>query len=155
MERYARGFIHASLTYLALGAVLGVLMLAVPSLGTLRFAHVHINLLGWVSMMIYGVAYHVLPRFTGNPVYSRSLAWWHLGLVNAGLAGLAIFGALGGGPYNPDWQTPLVVSGAVEALGIATFIFNIAMSIRTHDPYPAPAAGPRPFAGPTCGKNHG
>jgi hypothetical protein len=148
MERYARGFIHASLTYLALGAAMGVLILAVPPLGTLRFAHVHINLLGWVSMMIYGVAYHVLPRFTGNPVYSRRLAWWHLGLVNAGLIGMAVFGSLGGSPYHPDWRIPLVASAAVEASGIALFIFNIAMSMRTHDPQPAP------FAGPPCGRSH-
>lgn len=149
MERFTRGFIHASLTYLGIGAALGVLMLAVPALGVLRFAHLHILLLGWVSMMIYGVAYHVLPRFTGNPLYSRSLAWWHLGLVNAGLVGLVLFGALGGGPHHPGWRLPLISSAAVETLGIVLFIFNIAMSMRTHASC-SPAPGnhlPNPAAG--------
>lgn len=112
---------------------MGVLMIALPQLAVLRFAHVHVLLLGWVSMMIYGVAYHVLPRFTGNVVYSRRLAWWHLGLVNIGLVGLAVFGALAGSPHNPEWRIPLLAAALVEAFGIVVFVFNIAMSTRRHD----------------------
>lgn len=149
MERFARGFIHASLTYLGIGAVMGVLMIALPSLGILRFAHMHVLLLGWVSMMIYGVAYHVLPRFTGNPVYSRTMAWWHLGFVNAGLVGMAVFGTLGSGPYNPDWRLPLLIAAVIQVLGIGLFIINIAMSMRQHTLLPGappPAACPSPAA---------
>jgi cbb3-type cytochrome oxidase subunit 1 len=53
--------------------------------------------LGFVTMMIFGVAYHVIPRFTGHPLHSRRLAgmqWW---LANIGLAlfvaGLALLPA--------------------------------------------------------------
>ena len=139
MEPFTRAFIRASLAYLALGASLGVVMLAFPGLYFLRFAHMHINLLGWVSMMIYGVAYHVLPRFTGNPLYSRGLAWTHFGFVNVGLTGMVLFGGLGGGPYHPVWGPPLLAAGAVEALGIGLFVFNLWMSIREH-----PATTPFP-----------
>ena len=40
-------------------------------------AHVHMNMLGFVTMMIYGVAYHVIPRFIGKPLHARRLAAWH------------------------------------------------------------------------------
>ncbi len=52
--------------------------------------HAHTNLLGWVSMMIFAVAYHVLPRFSGRPLYSNRLADMHLILSNIGLIGLII-----------------------------------------------------------------
>ena len=60
-----------------------------------RPAHVHANLLGFVSMMIFGVAYHVLPRFVGHPLHNRRMAVVHWWVANIGLAVLTtaqIFG---------------------------------------------------------------
>ena len=85
MEWFVRGFVKASLVWLALGVTLGVGMAAVPAWIVYRPAHMHMNLLGFVAMMIYGVAYHVIPRFTGNPLYSRRLAAVHWWMSNAGL----------------------------------------------------------------------
>src|SRR5581483_3722846 len=95
MDRFARAFIVASLIYSGIGAFLGVCM-ACPSPSRAQWvyyllpSHTHINLIGWVSMMIYGVSYHVIPRFSGRPIYSRKLAWLHFILSQAGLIGMAI-----------------------------------------------------------------
>jgi len=86
MEWFVRAFIKASLVWLGLGVTLGVAMAAQPAWGVYRPAHVHMNLLGFVTMMIYGVAYHVLPRFSGHPLYRRGLAGLHWRLANLGLA---------------------------------------------------------------------
>ncbi|MDA0691583.1 MAG: hypothetical protein O3A78_04285 [Nitrospinae bacterium] len=69
MENYPRLFIKASLIYALIGAVLGVAMAVEPSLaGRIRFVHIHLNLLGFMTMFIAGVAFHVLPRFNARPV---------------------------------------------------------------------------------------
>ena len=66
MDWFAKAFIKAALVWLGLGVTLGVVMAVSPAAAVYRTAHLHMNLLGFVSMMIYGVAYHVIPRFTGN-----------------------------------------------------------------------------------------
>ena len=86
MEWFVRAFIKASLAWLGLGVTLGVAMAAQPAWIVYRPAHVHMNLLGFVTMMIYGVAYHVLPRFSGHPLHRRGLAGAHWVLANLGLA---------------------------------------------------------------------
>ncbi|HEX6588350.1 MAG TPA: hypothetical protein VF039_04960, partial [Longimicrobiales bacterium] len=78
MTPYVRRFIRSSLFWLGVGVVLGVLMTAWPAAIQYRTAHMHANLLGFVSMMIFGVAYHVMPRFSGNPLRSPAEARWHL-----------------------------------------------------------------------------
>ena len=33
-----------------------------------QFAHAHLNLPGFMAMMIYGIGYFILPRFTARPL---------------------------------------------------------------------------------------
>ncbi len=63
MDRFARWFIIMSIVYLGLAAVLGIVMLGSDKAMPLKFVHSHLMMLGWVSMMIYGVGYHILPFF--------------------------------------------------------------------------------------------
>ncbi|HUF49370.1 MAG TPA: hypothetical protein VMN60_00965, partial [Longimicrobiales bacterium] len=71
MEPFVRRFIRSSLVWLGAGVLLGLWLSVDPAAVIYRPAHMHANLLGFVSMMIFGVAYHVLPRFTGNALRSR------------------------------------------------------------------------------------
>ena len=61
MDRFVKNFILMSIVYLTIAAVLGIFMFGNPSLMQFRFVHSHLMLLGWVSMMIFGVGYHILP----------------------------------------------------------------------------------------------
>ena len=89
-----------------------------------RTAHLHMLLLGFVMMMISGVAYHVLPRFAGSPLYSPRLASWHLIVANVGLVLLASgfivrFHAL-------SIATPMLAAGGVlSASGAYMFAWNL------------------------------
>ncbi len=60
-----------------------------------RPAHAHMHLLGFVSLMIYGVAYHALPRFRGVVFRRPGLALFQVGLANLGLLGMALAWELG------------------------------------------------------------
>ena len=136
MEWFVKGFIKASLTWLALAVSLGVAMAVHPAWLVYRTAHLHMALLGFVAMMIFGVAYHVIPRFTGNPLHSRMLAGVHWWLANIGLAVLVI-GFLG----RPQWGARAIpvmtAGGGLAAIGAYLFAYNL---WRTLDAVRAPVA---------------
>ncbi len=125
MDRFVRNFIIASIIYLGVASVLGVCMLGNDSLLSLKFVHSHLMLLGWVSMMIYGVGYHVLPRFSGRPLRYPKIGELQFWAANIGLLGMLLFYALG--VYNPSdaLRTLTVAFGAIEALSIALFLYNM------------------------------
>ncbi|MEO5797819.1 MAG: cbb3-type cytochrome c oxidase subunit I [Gemmatimonadales bacterium] len=89
MERYTTGFLRASLLWLVAGVSTGVTMAIHPAWAAYRTAHLHMLLLGFVTMMIAGVAYHVFPRFAATPLHSPRLARIHLVIANLGVAGMA------------------------------------------------------------------
>jgi cbb3-type cytochrome oxidase subunit 1 len=125
MDRFVRNFILVSIVYLGVSSVLGVCMLWDDSLLSLKFVHSHLMLLGWVSMMIYGVGYHVLPRFSGRPLRYPKMGELQFWAANAGLIGMLLFYAIG--VYNPSdaFRTLTAAFGALEAFSIALFLYNM------------------------------
>lgn len=151
MEPFVRNFVRASLVWLGVGVLLGLAMALAPGwAGAYRPAHMHANLLGFVSMMIFGVAYHVFPRFTGRPLHNRTLAAVHLWVANVGLA-LMVAGFV---VRIHAWTPGMVVLGAgatASAVGTALFIFNVWRTLEPLAPRPAPGAARLPVheAGPS------
>jgi Cbb3-type cytochrome oxidase, subunit 1 len=131
MDWYVRAFVKASLAWLALGVTAGVAMAVHPPWTVYRLTHVHMVLLGFVTMMIYGVAYHVLPRFSGNPLWSRRLPGWHWWSAQMGLA-LMVAGFV----LRPITRIPVGVSttalatgGTLSTLGAYAFALNLWQTI--------------------------
>lgn len=124
MDWFVRRFIKAALVWLGLGVTLGVAMAVHPLWIIYRPAHVHMNLLGFVTMMIYGVGYHVVPRFFGHPLHSQKLGAVHWWLSNLGLAGMVI--GFGMAPHFEQRSIPVLASGGfLSALGAFAFIYNV------------------------------
>jgi cbb3-type cytochrome oxidase subunit 1 len=124
MSATTRAFLRASVLWLALGTTLGAAMAAAPRLVVYRPVHLHMNLLGFVAMMIFGVGYHVIPRFAGHPLRSERLAAVHWWLANLGLgtfaAGLALL------PHAPQvGRLAAAIGGICSALGAYAFAWNI------------------------------
>ena len=137
MEWFVRAFLRAALAWLGLGVSLGVAMAVHPAWVVYRPAHLHMNLLGFVTMMIFGVAFHVIPRFTGRALHSGRLAalqWW---VSNAGLALMVI--GFGLRPHGAGAATGILGAGGVlAALGAYAFIYNIWRTLGTAAPHAAP-----------------
>ena len=129
MSKTTLGFIFTALVYFILGITLGVLFLIIPETRMLQAVHTHLNLVGFVIFLIFGVAYHILPRFRGNPLYSEKLAWWQFLLANVGLAGLLVF--LGVGAYTSfsGLRVLQAVFGTVLALSSFLFAYNMYRSM--------------------------
>ncbi len=124
MDWFVKAFVKAALVWLGLGVTLGVIMAVHPEMAVYRTAHLHMNLLGFVSMMIYGVAYHVMPRFTGNAIHNVQIAVAQLWLANAGLALLAVgFAVRAHGERASIYL--LAVGGVLGAIAAYCFIYNI------------------------------
>ncbi len=150
MDRYPRLFILAAIGYLLTGVVLGVGFTAGElDPATLRFVHIHLNLLGFMAMFIYGVGYHILPRFNAAPVKHPGLIGMHFWFVNTGLIGMSL-GAIAGGMYGTGMSHALFLAGSIlEAFGIFLFAFNLipvllpAAAHAAPVPVAAPAAPPK------------
>jgi cbb3-type cytochrome oxidase subunit 1 len=124
MGWYVRAFLKASLSWLAAGVSLGVAMAAHPLWTVYRLVHVHMLLLGFVTMMIYGVAYHVIPRFAGFPIHSRRAAVLHWWISNAGLVMMATGFAVR--VHDATAGTIVLASGGtLSSLGAYTFVYVI------------------------------
>ena len=129
MDKYAKAFVKASLIYLGIGAILGLLMVLVPDTRfTLTRVHVHILLLGFMAMMIYGVGYHILPRFMGRPVYSHRLGNLQAWLANITLIGLASSWMLEA-PLGGIWHSLAALFGIGQVVAVFLFIVNLWMSM--------------------------
>jgi len=129
MDKYAKAFVKSSLIYLGIGTLLGLVMVLWPDA---RFmitrVHVHLLLLGFMAMMIYGVGYHILPRFMGRPVYSHRLGNVQVWLANITLIGLSIswiLETISGGL----WHAMVILFGLGQGVSIFLFIINLWMSM--------------------------
>lgn len=139
MEKYPKLFVKASIFYLLFGIVFGLLMATnVVSGLNYTFVHVHFNLVGFMSMMVFGVAYHILPRFNAQPLKWPKLVPIHFYGVNIGLIGM-LFAYLIGGFWSSDWKTILFHTfSTVTAVSIMLFIANIYMVLTPPAPVPQP-----------------
>ncbi len=128
MDPVAKNFIRMSVIYFAISAVIGVhFMFSKYNLHQLFQAHVHLMLLGWMSMMVYGVGYHILPRFNGNPVAFPKLAIVHFWVANIALVGFVSTWGISRYGFT---KVPERVFAVMNAIGIIMFVTNILFSIR-------------------------
>jgi len=133
VDKYAKAFVKASLVYLAIGVILGVLMVLWPDIRfTVTKVHTHINLLGFMAMMIYGVGYHILPRFMGRPVYSQQLGNIQVWLANITLVGLSLSWIMEAS-QGRFWHNLVILFGIGQAVSIFLFIINMwkSMALQT------------------------
>ena len=147
MESYVSRFLRASLLWLAFGTALGTAMAMQPRWVVYRPAHLHALLLGFVMMMIAGVAYHVIPRITMASLHAPRAARAHVWIANAGLV-LLVCGFMTR-PHHMQWA-PIVLAlgGVLSACGAWLFAWNLWRTLDHAVPLlkPTPRSRPLPNA---------
>ncbi|MDA8065293.1 MAG: cbb3-type cytochrome c oxidase subunit I [Thermaerobacter sp.] len=124
-------YVRAALVYLVLGTATGVI-LAIPagkawleSLGGRPgLAHAHLNLVGFMSFLIFGISYHILPRFSGRDVYSWPLVRVQFWVANVGVVGMAA------AFLDGAWAGLLPWAAGVLFIAFAIFAYNLWASVR-------------------------
>jgi cbb3-type cytochrome oxidase subunit 1 len=125
-------FLKVGMAYFLLGSLLGTL-LAVPVTRDIlyrapgaqwRLAHTHLNLAGFVIMIIFGIAYHILPRFAGKPLHSEAWAAAHFWIAALATAGMVI------GFIVPAAALLLWTGSVAQFSGIVLGVVNLWITIR-------------------------
>jgi cbb3-type cytochrome oxidase subunit 1 len=125
-------FLKAGMAYLVAGTLLGVLLSLPPARDALNalsgarwgVAHAHLVLAGFVLMIIFGIAYHILPRFAGKPLHRDSWADTHFWCAALGT------GAMAAGFALPAAAPLLWAGGAAQFAGIVLGVVNLWTTIR-------------------------
>jgi cbb3-type cytochrome oxidase subunit 1 len=121
---FVRAFVKSSIVWLLTGVVFGLAMAMYPPWVVHRAMHAHMMLLGFVTMFLCGVAYHVVPRFTGRQLRSPWAAGVHWWFANAGLAVMIV------GFWLRDTGsavgTPMLATGGVlSSVGLTIFAWLV------------------------------
>lgn len=124
MDWFIKAFIRSSLAWFVLGISLGLAMAVHPAWVIYRPAHAHMNVVGFLTMMVFGVGYQLLPRLFGHALWSRALAIAHLWLANVGLA-LMVLGFLLAPNIGTAGSALTAVGGALFTLGALAFALNL------------------------------
>ena len=141
MDKCVILFIRTSLGSFLIGSVLGLTMAIEPFYASYFIsAHVHLNLLGFMAMMIYGVGYHVLPRFSGVTIHSRPLMIAHYYLGTTTLAAMALcWIGIETTAWTDQLRVGLMLSGLGHMISILLFAYNIFRSVKAVAPPQAQA----------------
>ncbi|MBI5049271.1 MAG: cbb3-type cytochrome c oxidase subunit I [Deltaproteobacteria bacterium] len=123
-DKMAIRFTGVSIIYLVIGCPLGILFLLRPDyIFYLRPVHAHINLIGFVSIMIFGVSYHMFPRFAGKPLYNVQMGRIQFWFANIGLIGMILsWWLLEAG--SAVQKASLLSFAVIEAIAAALYIYN-------------------------------
>lgn len=121
-------FIKAALIYLVCGGLIGLHLAAGGPMHPFRAVHTHLNLLGWMNMIIFGVAYHIIPRFSGRPLWSPKLANYHFYLANISLIGMFFGWSRYVQVYTEHYL--LFFCAILQFVSIIFFVTNIFKTIR-------------------------
>lgn len=120
-DRFVGRWIGIATLYFIGAVALGVAMAATHDF-RLKGLHVHLNMLGWVSMVLMGLIYRAFPTAAAS-----RLARWQFGLYQAALP-VMLVGLAGILLGHPAFE-PVVGIGSVAVL-VAVALFGLAVARR-------------------------
>jgi hypothetical protein len=122
--------IKTALVYLLLALLVGLaqaagslMPVAPPFLRQIEPVRVHLLIVGWASLLIFGVIFWMFPKYSRErPRGHEWLGWAAYGLLNAGLI-LRVAGESAAQP-GTIWGSLLVASALLQWLAALAFFLN-------------------------------
>ena len=128
MPRLSRWFVRAALVALLAGLGRGALVASGGRAPFLDPTGLHLLVVGWLTQMVFGVAFWLFPRFApGRPRGYPWLGWLTFVALNAGLLLRVLAEPL---PGFPARATVLLWSGVLQAGASIGFVVNTWPRIR-------------------------
>lgn len=131
MPLLTRWFLKAALLYLVLAFFVGVLLMlrgvldGPPLIGVLSPVYFHLFMVGWVTQIIFGIAYWMLPKYSKEkPRGYEPLGWATFGLLNVGLLLRAVGEPMQAFWPGLGWGWLLAVSAVLQWLAGMAFVLN-------------------------------
>ncbi|HET9644619.1 MAG TPA: hypothetical protein VFP68_14995 [Burkholderiaceae bacterium] len=115
---FAQRWIRIALVYFLTAVALGVVMAASHDF-RLRGLHVHLNLLGWVSMALTGAVYHLFPAAAQSRAARLHFWLYNLSLpvMMASLAGVLL--------GHPSAEPVVAISSIAVLCAVAIFVLTV------------------------------
>ena len=123
MPRVSAAFFAVASVFLLLGMGWGMQMGATEDF-TMMPAHAHLNLLGWVTLALYGTFY----ALTASTLSPR-LAWINFALSTAGTVLMITFLALFLPARDPAYISGMIVGEVTSVLGLLVFGISVAREL--------------------------
>lgn len=117
-------FLRIAVVYLVVGACLGLAM-GLKENFVLAPVHAHLLLLGWASLALAGIIYHLYPGAADTRL-ARIHFWLHnvgLPVFMAGL-GMLLTGTAGAGPV-------VGIAATVVLVGLVVFATNVLLNVKS------------------------
>ncbi len=136
MPTLTRWFVKTAMLYLALSLIMGIWIAFGPVLGHGGMAglfpvYLHLLVFGWLTQLIFGVAYWMFPKYArGQPRGSETLGWATYVLFNVGLLLRAAGEMVAMRRPQSVWAWLLVISALLQWLAVMLFIVNIWPRVR-------------------------
>lgn len=111
-------FLRLAVVYFLLGVTLGIVMAGSHDY-TYRPVHAHLNLLGWVSMALFGLWYRSAP-LAAETRLAKTHFWLHNSALPVQMVTLILF--LGG---NTAAEPVLAAASVVMGIGLICFAINL------------------------------
>lgn len=128
MPRLTRWLIRAAIVHFIAALALGIVMQVpaaarLPLMRSIWPAYLHLLAVGWLTQLIFGVAYWMFPRYSADrPRGSGRLGWAGFFLLNGGLIMRVV-----AEPWHAvtgRGGTALVVSAALQLFAAIAFVAN-------------------------------
>ncbi|MFV2040766.1 MAG: cbb3-type cytochrome c oxidase subunit I [Candidatus Hydrothermarchaeales archaeon] len=120
-------FFKAGLLYLLVTILLGALMITGKGYAVfgplgVKVAHIHAGVLGFITLIIMGSMYQIVPTLTGSKTYGEGLEYKQFLLMNIGILGLFITLLFTGGVLRKGF---IILFGLVVILASLLFAYII------------------------------
>ncbi|KKK38042.1 cytochrome c oxidase [Mesobacillus campisalis] len=112
-------FFKIAVVYFVIAIILGIVM-GITHDFSLTSVHAHLNLLGWVSMALFGIFYHLYPQ-AGKGGLAKTHFWLHnlgLPLMQGGISAMTFTG-------NESLVVLAIIGSLVVVLGGILFALNV------------------------------
>jgi hypothetical protein len=132
MPFLTRWFIKTSFVYLGIALALGILLAGQSpwhlslTIANLFPGYIHLLTVGWLTQLIFGVAYWMFPKYTlEHPHGSETLNWSAYILINMGLLIRIVNEPISIQTQAAFWGWMLALSALLQWLGGMLFILNL------------------------------
>ncbi|WP_423799673.1 cytochrome-c oxidase [Neobacillus sp. SAB-20_R2A] len=114
-----KAFLKVASIYFTIGVLAGITMGIIHDF-RLASVHAHINLLGWVSMAIFGLIYHFYPQAANTKLAKTHFWFYNIGLpvMMIGIATQVLTGSMAALPVA-------VIGSIVVVVGVICFTINL------------------------------
>lgn len=137
MPKLARWYIKTALAYLGAALLAGVLLAVnrlhgiAPALAFFTPAYIHLFVVGWLTQLIFGVAFWMFPRFSKERPHGREgIAWATYAFLNAGLLLRAAAEPAAEVSDAAGWRAALIASALLQWIAGLVFVGYIWPRVR-------------------------